>query len=120
MDYCCDDAVVVVVVVVAVVMEDDAVLGLYSLAISVAKRPKVWIGSFYGFTLLLWGLAGFFAKVQSAYGLGLFIIGLHFVWQVYRLDNDNAPRCLALFKSNFWVGLVLMASFCLGQWIPGI
>jgi len=61
-------------------------------------------------TLLCWIIAGYLAHLQAIYYAGLALIALHFAWQIVFLKPDNPADCLARFKSNAQVGLLLTAA----------
>ena len=94
--------------------DDDIRLGLHSLAPKVAGRPRYYIGAFYAVAVLLWGLAAWLAGLSSWTLLGLGAVAGHLAWQVVRLEFDLAARCLALFRANFWTGLLLCGAYLLG------
>jgi 4-hydroxybenzoate polyprenyltransferase len=93
--------------------DDDIRLGLHSLAPKVAGRPRYYIGAFYAVAVLLWGLAAWLAGLSPWTLLGLSAVAGHLAWQVVRLEFDLAARCLALFRANFWTGLLLCGAYLL-------
>jgi 4-hydroxybenzoate polyprenyltransferase len=45
----------------------------------------------------------------------LVLVAAHFAWQVSRLDLNDPKDCLAKFKSNQTVGLMIFAAIVLGR-----
>jgi 4-hydroxybenzoate polyprenyltransferase len=90
--------------------EDDALLGLKSTALLFGARTKPMLAVFYGAAVVLIGWAGWSSGGGLLFALGLAAFALHLAWQVWRLDIDDADRCLALFKSNRDAGLILFAA----------
>jgi 4-hydroxybenzoate polyprenyltransferase len=80
--------------------EDDALLGLKSTALKFGSGTKRWLALFYALTILLLGLAGSGAGAGWPFFLGLFLAGIHLIWQIVTLDIDDAGNCLQRFRSN--------------------
>jgi 4-hydroxybenzoate polyprenyltransferase len=93
--------------------EDDALVGLKSTALLFGARTKPILSAFYGAAVILIGLAGWTAGAGLVFAVGLAAFAAHLAWQVWRLDINDADRCLALFKSNRDAGLILFAGFLL-------
>jgi 4-hydroxybenzoate polyprenyltransferase len=93
--------------------EDDALLRLKSTALLFAGRTKPALAAFYFAAVVFMGLAGWSAGAGVILALGLAAFAAHLAWQVWRLDIDDADRCLALFKSNRDAGLILFVGLAL-------
>jgi 4-hydroxybenzoate polyprenyltransferase len=89
--------------------EDDELIGVRSTARLFGDRTRQWLIGLYGATLVLMLLAFVFAGVGFAAYLGLLIATGMFARQIARLDINDATQCLALFKSNDRVGLIIFA-----------
>jgi len=89
--------------------EDDLLVGVKSTAIRLSRSTRPWLAVFYGLAILCWLAATATAGLAWPAYLGLAAAAAHFAWQLSRLDIDNPPLCLALFKSNKWAGLGLFA-----------
>jgi len=101
--------------------EDDALIGVRSTARLFGHHTKLILLLFYVAMLGLIGAAFFSAGLNLvAYG-GLGVAALHLLFQIVRLDIDDAAQCLRLFRANFHVGwlifsgLVLSAIFTFSQ-----
>ena len=94
--------------------DDDIRLGLHSLAPKAAGRPRYYIGAFYAVAVLLWGFSRLPGGLSLWTLLGLGAVAGQLAWQVVRLEFDLAARCLALFRANFWTGLLLCGAYLLG------
>ena len=70
-------------------------------------RTRQWLVGFYGLTLVLMFFAFALAGVGPLAFAALFGAAGMFAWQIVRLDIDDAAQCLALFRSNNRVGLIL-------------
>ncbi len=93
--------------------EDDALLGLKSTALLFRARTRPALAAFYSAAAVLIGLAGWSAGGGLLFVLGLAAFAAHLIWQILRLDINDADRCLALFKSNRDAGLILFAGLVL-------
>jgi len=100
--------------------EDDALIGVKSTARLFADRTGPWLGLFLILTVGLMTLAVLTALLPLGDPLPLVLglaapwaLGWHLLWQLQRLDIDDADRCLMLFRSNRDAGL-LAALFLAG------
>lgn len=93
--------------------EDDALIGVRSTALFFGRNTKIWLTLFYGLTLLAFTLA--FAAAGAAWPawIGLLVVLVLLGYQITVLDIHDAAQCLALFKFNFQVGLVLFLGLLL-------
>lgn len=94
--------------------EDDALIGVRSTARLFGERTKPWLSAFYGAAWLLWLSAG----LTTGLGVGFFaVLGLvaaHLAWQVLHLDINDSTNCLATFKSNRDLGLIMLGAILSG------
>jgi 4-hydroxybenzoate polyprenyltransferase len=86
---------------------DDSIIGVKSTARHFGDKPRRWLFLFAGITLAFWIAAGILARLGLVYYAGLVLIALHFAWQIATLKPNDQADCLAKFKSNFQVGLML-------------
>ena len=93
---------------------DDAIIGVKSTALKFAGNSRQWIAGFYGAAIMLWFLAALVAGVHWAAFVILTGAGAHLAWQLARLDITRPERCLALFRSNKFAGLIVFAAFLAG------
>ncbi|MBV8090602.1 MAG: 4-hydroxybenzoate octaprenyltransferase [Alphaproteobacteria bacterium] len=95
--------------------EDDVRVGVKSSAIALGAQTRPWLYVFYAAALLLWAAAG------SSAGLGLFFLAglggsaLQLVWQAARVATDDPADCLAKFRSNRWVGWLMLGGIVAGH-----
>ena len=95
--------------------EDDALIGVRSTALKFGAATRRWLVPFAVATTLL------LAAMIPAAGLGLFawlaLIGVagHLAWQIATVDFDNPADCLAKFRSNRWLGWILLVGIVLGR-----
>jgi 4-hydroxybenzoate polyprenyltransferase len=89
--------------------EDDALIGVKSTALKLGARTRPWLAGFYGATVTLLAAAGFAAGLGGPFLLAVAAVAAHFAWQVSGLDTDDPKDCLRRFKSNRFVGWILLA-----------
>lgn len=98
--------------------EDDALLGLKSTALKFGARTKPWLWLFYSITALSFIGAGLLAGL----GVGFYLVIGFAIWhlfrQITRLDIDNGARCLALFRSNRDLGIIVFIAIIAGSLGP--
>ena len=87
--------------------EDDALIGVRSTARLFGERTAQWLIGLYGLTVLLLAFAFWLAGVGLVAWLGLAVAAAMLAWQIATLDIDDPEQCLALFKFNGVVGVVL-------------
>jgi len=87
--------------------EDDALVGVRSTARLFAENTKIWLVLFYGLFAAM-ALAAFWlsAVAWPAYA-GLAVAVVMLGWQIRVINIDDADQCLALFKANSRVGLIV-------------
>jgi 4-hydroxybenzoate polyprenyltransferase len=92
--------------------EDDALIGVKSTARLFAENTGLWLRGFLVATVTLLGLAALLALGEASILAlvlalaGVWGMGWHMVWQMQRLDIDDAGVCLRLFRSNRDAGLI--------------
>lgn len=103
--------------------EDDALIGVKSTARLFGENSRVWLRGFLTATVLLLGLAIVLAaQERSILSLvvalgGAWAIGWHLTWQLTKLDTDDGPVLLRLFRSNRDAGLILLPFLAIAQFL---
>ncbi|WP_110031575.1 4-hydroxybenzoate octaprenyltransferase [Hoeflea marina] len=87
--------------------EDDALVGVRSTARLFGDNTARWLRGLYALFVVMAGLAFHQAGVIWPAWVGLLLAALMLAGQIRRLDINDADACLALFKANSHVGLVL-------------
>ncbi|MCB8875562.1 4-hydroxybenzoate octaprenyltransferase [Acidisoma silvae] len=95
--------------------EDDALVGVRSTARLFAETSVPFLAVCYGLVVVLLLVAGSLAHLSLWFLPVLILPAWMLARQVTGLDVNNAPLCLALFKSNKWVGLAVALSFLAGR-----
>ncbi|TXI07163.1 MAG: 4-hydroxybenzoate octaprenyltransferase [Rhizobium sp.] len=93
--------------------EDDELIGVRSTARLFGDQTRLWLVGLYGATLLLMLLSFALAGAGWLSYVGLIAAGGMFAYQILVLDINDGEQCLALFKSNNRVGLIIFAGLFL-------
>jgi 4-hydroxybenzoate polyprenyltransferase len=95
--------------------EDDALIGVKSTARYFGEKTRTWLAGFAVVTVLLLMLVVTSADLGWAAKLGVIGVALHLAWQAVACDVDNPKDCLAKFKSNRFVGWILLAGLIIAK-----
>lgn len=93
--------------------EDDALIGVRSTALFFGRNTKIWLTLFYGLTFVAFAIALGAAGAAWPAWIGLLVAIALLYYQILVLDIHDGAQCLALFKSNFEVGLALFVGLVL-------
>ncbi|HHI81739.1 MAG TPA: 4-hydroxybenzoate octaprenyltransferase, partial [Rhizobiales bacterium] len=99
--------------------EDDVLIGVKSTALRFGVNTPKWLAGFYTGALVLIGLAGWLAGAGIVFYTAIAAAALHAVWQLSRLDIDNAATCLMLFRANRNFGLIIFAGTFIDSLMKG-
>ena len=86
---------------------DDPAAGIKSTARRLGLGSKPWLYGFYAGTIILLGLTGYVIGLGWPFWIGLGLGALQLIWQVWDVDIDDPPDCLAKFKSNRLFGWLI-------------
>lgn len=95
---------------------DDLIVGVRSTALKLGEKTPYFLTLFAMLTIGFWALAGWWENLSWPYYGGLAVISLHFIWQIGTLDSDDPQDCLAKFKSNQWIGWILLVAIGGALW----
>ena len=95
--------------------EDDALIGVKSSARRLGEATRPWLYAFYAVAVALIGVAGALAGLAWPFYLGLGLAAAQLAWQAARVDIDAPADCLAKFKSNKGLGLIVFAAIVAGR-----
>ena len=94
-------------------VEDDALIGVKSTARLFGDNSPAILRLFLALSVTLMTLAIFAALIEPASPLelalafgGAWAMGWHMAWQLSKLDINDSPICLRLFRSNRDAGLI--------------
>jgi 4-hydroxybenzoate polyprenyltransferase len=94
---------------------DDALIGIKSTALRLGADTKKWLTGFGLLALFCFAAALMTAGSGFVAYLGLAGVAAHLAWQLYDVDIDDAPDCLVKFRSNRFVGWILLFGIVLDR-----
>lgn len=94
---------------------DDLQIGVKSSALKLGARTKPFLWSVYTAAILLFGLAGAAAGLDTYFYVGMLIAWCHIAWQIFVLDIDEPSVCLRVFRSNIGFGAIVFLAIVAGQ-----
>jgi 4-hydroxybenzoate polyprenyltransferase len=95
---------------------DDAKIGIRSSARRVGRHLKPFVAACYGLMMLGLAVTGWLVGSGLWYYLGVVAAALHAIWQICRLPVQP-EHAGALFRSNQWLGYVLLLALVLDRWL---
>ena len=95
--------------------EDDSLIGIKSSALRLGDNTRPWLFGFYGLASFFIFCAGYLAELTWPFYVALIFVTIQLGWQAQRVNIDNSQDCLAKFKTNRWVGWLLLVGLIAGQ-----
>ena len=97
-------------------IKDDEIIGLKSTSIKFKNNPSTFLTICYILFLLSLLIIGILKELNSIfYFLYVIVVIQMLYFQLKKLDINNSLNCLKIFKSNNYVGLLVLLSFILGK-----
>jgi 4-hydroxybenzoate polyprenyltransferase len=97
-------------------LEDDALVGVKSSARRLGENAPRAVMGFYAATFVLLVCAAWLAGLGPLFLPLIAVAGVLLSRQAAKLDVADGVGALALFKSNTWVGLLMVAALAAGLW----
>ena len=95
-------------------VKDDERIEMGSMARALGERAIPIISSLYTVFILMMGFAGFLAGLGIAYYVALVGAAGHLYWQISDVDIKEPQDCGDKFRSNKYVGLIILLGCILG------
>ena len=97
-------------------IKDDEIIGLKSTSIKFKKNSKLFLFLCYLIFILSFILGGYILKFNHMYFLLLIFPIIHlFGYQIRSFKPDSAEKCLTIFKSNNYFGLIVLSTILIGK-----
>ncbi|MDD5585799.1 MAG: 4-hydroxybenzoate octaprenyltransferase [Alphaproteobacteria bacterium] len=97
--------------------EDDARVGIKSLALRLSERPRQWVAVFYMASLFLLAIAGEVYDMHTNYYLMLILASGYVFWQLLGWNPDSPADCQKRFRRNRDFGLIILAAIIIGKFV---
>ncbi|QQS13686.1 MAG: 4-hydroxybenzoate octaprenyltransferase [Rhodospirillales bacterium] len=94
---------------------DDAIVGVRSTARRFQFHPKAWLSLFAALTAIGFLAAGWLTGLGPLFHVALLIVAAHLAWQIATVKPHDPADCLRKFKSNRWIGWILLAGILGGR-----
>ncbi len=95
-------------------LEDDLKIGVKSTAIKFGQKPQKILFTLAAIYFLLLILVGIISNLKFAYFPLIALASAHLSCQIKSCDFACQESCLQKFKSNFWVGIIVLTAIILG------
>ena len=89
-------------------LQDDARAGIKSSALRLGNHVPLFVAACYAAMTVLLALVGIMSERTLPFWLGMLLVLLHMAWQVGQLKAHASAKAGNLFRSNQWLGLVLL------------
>ena len=97
-------------------IKDDEIIGVKSTSIKFKKNPKIFLFFCYSIFVMSLILLGVLMNFKIFYFMFLIFTILHlFYFQIKKLNIDNVNDCLNKFKSNNFLGLIILLNILIGK-----
>ena len=97
-------------------IKDDEIIGLKSTSIKFKGKAKKFLFICYSFLLILFIIGGSFMQFHYSYYILTIIPFLHLLfYQIKIFDLNNPSSCLKAFKSNNFLGLIILIKILIVQ-----
>ena len=97
-------------------IKDDEIIGLKSTSIKFKNNPFTFLTTCYVLFLLSLLIIGILKELNGFfYFLYVIVVIQMLYFQLRKLDVNNSLNCLKIFKSNNYVGLLVLLSLILGK-----
>ena len=97
-------------------INDDEIIGVKSTSIKFKNNPKKFISFCYIIFLMSLFLVGFKMNFKYLYYIALMLPLAHLlIFQSFKLKTENGEDCLAKFKSNNLLGLIILIILLIGK-----
>ena len=97
-------------------LKDDEIIGIKSTSIKFKKNSKLFLSICYIVFSISLVFVGLLMNFDYFFYLSLLICAVHlFIYQVYRFNFKDSLLCLSIFKSNNFLGLIVLVNIIIGK-----
>ena len=97
-------------------IKDDEIIGLKSTSIKFKNKPYTFLFLCYFIYLLCLLIAGYLLNLNKISLIIFILIFIHMIYfQLKKLEIENPKSCLAIFKSNNFLGLIVLIGLIIGK-----
>ena len=88
-------------------IEDDEIIGVKSTSIKFKNSIKSFVGACYFMYILFFLILAMVINANIIFFIFIFLITFHLFYQIKNLDQNDPVKCLKIFKSNNFAGLLV-------------
>ena len=97
-------------------IEDDEIIGVKSTSIKFKQNPKIFLSTCYFIFALLFVVTGIKLNFNYYFFLGAMAVLFHLlVIQIMSFNKEDKEKCLKIFKSNNFLGLLILICILIGR-----
>ena len=97
-------------------IEDDEIIGVKSTSIKFKQNPKIFLSTCYFIFTLLFIVTGIKLDFNNYFFIGTMAVLFHLlVVQIMFFDKEDKEKCLKIFKSNNFLGLIILICILIGK-----
>ena len=97
-------------------IKDDEIIGVKSTSIKFKKNPKIFLSLCYFIFILLFIITGIKLNFNKYFFISTMLVFYHlFVIQIINFNNENKKKCLEVFKSNNFLGFIILICILIGK-----
>jgi len=97
-------------------IEDDEIIGVKSTSIKFKKNPKIFLSVCYLIFVFFFIITGINLNFNKYFFMGLITVFFHlFIFQIMNFNTENKEKCLKIFKSNNFLGLLILICILIGK-----
>lgn len=95
--------------------KDDEEAGVKSTALILGDESLTWIGHFYKLAIICWLIGGTLSHLNIYFFAFMGLAGWHMLWQVQEVDLEKPEDCMAKFRSNVALGVIVVVAMLIGR-----
>ena len=97
-------------------IEDDEIIGVKSTSIKFKQNPKIFLSICYLIFTLLFIIIGIKLNFNYYFFMGVMAVIFHLsIIQIMNFDKEKKEKCLEIFKSNNFLGLIILICILIGK-----
>ena len=97
-------------------IKDDEIIGVKSTSIKFKNNAKLFISLCYTIFFISLIIVGFYMNFKQIYFISLIVTFIHiFIYQIKNLNIIDPNKCLKKFKSNNFLGFIVLISLLIGK-----
>ena len=97
-------------------IKDDEIIGVKSTSIKFKENPKKFLSMSYLFFVISLIIIGYLEELNFLFFIGILFVIYHlFFSQILKLKKNDPLSCLAIFKSNNFLGLIIYINFLINK-----